>query len=170
MFPALQAMAELRIALWSYVAPEQFDALSRLVRVLPELTVVLNHLGFSPNGMYVDEHRRPYFLDALPPERVDAVVAMSAAPNVHVMISGLYALSTEPAPYRDLWPLVRRLADVYGPDRLLWASDYPWPREVPGYGALIESAADALGDRPTEELDRIFAGNVRALFELPAPR
>lgn len=169
MFPTLRSMAQLGIALWSYMPPEQFDALTRLVQVLPELTVVLNHLGFAPNGMRVDEHRRPYFIDALPRERVDAVLAMSAAPNVHVMLSGLYALSAEPWPYRDLWPLVRQISDTYGRGRLFWASDYPWPRTMPGYGALIEAAAEALGDVPTDELDRVFAGNARALFGLPAP-
>lgn len=168
MFPTLRAMAEQGIALWSYLPPEQLNALSRLVQVLPDLTVVLNHLGFAPNGMHVDEHQRPYFLDALPRDRVDAVLAMSAAPNVHIMLSGLYALSSEPWPYRDLWPMVQQLSDAYGLTRLLWASDYPWPRTVPGYGALIEAAAQGLGDVPADGLDAVFAGNARALFGLAA--
>lgn len=169
MFPTLRSMAEHGIALWSYLPPEQLGALTRLVQVLPELTVVLNHLGFAPNGMHVDKHQRPFFLDALPADRVDAVLGMSAAPNVHVMLSGLYALSSELWPYRDLWPMVRQLSDAYGVGRLLWASDYPWPRTVPGYGALSEAAALSLGDVPAEGLDRVFAGNARALFGLPAP-
>lgn len=168
MFPTLQAMSRLGIALWSYMPPEQFSALTRLVQVLPDLTVVLNHLGFAPNGMHVDEYQRPFFLDALPRDRVDAVLAMSAAPNVHVMLSGLYALSSEPWPYRDLWPLVRQISDAYALSRLLWASDYPWPRTIPGYGALIEAAAQSLGHVPTDGLDRVFAGNARALFGLTA--
>lgn len=168
MFPTLQSMAQLGIALWSYMPPEQFGALTRLVQLLPDLTVVLNHLGFAPNGMHVDKYQRPFFLDGLPRDRVDAVLAMSAAPNVHVMLSGLYALSSEPWPYRDLWPLIRQISDAYGVSRLLWASDYPWPRKIPGYGALIEAAAQSLGHLPTDCLDQVFAGNARALFGLAA--
>ena len=57
------------------------------------------------------------------------------------MLSGQYALSAEEPPYRDLDAIVRALAGAFGPDRMLWASDYPWTRDVPGYATLLGLAA-----------------------------
>ena len=46
--------------------------------------------------------------------------------NVHVKLSGYYAL-TSPAhdfPHFSAWPLTEELFDHFGPDRLLWGSDF----------------------------------------------
>jgi L-fuconolactonase len=62
------------------------------------------------------------------------------------MFSGQYALSREPPPYRDLDGVVSRLADAFGPQRMLWASDYPWTRDAPGYSTLLGLAERAFPD------------------------
>ena len=37
-----------------------------------------------------------------------------------------YALGDKRPPYDYLTPMIRRLLDAYGPDRLMWASDAPY--------------------------------------------
>jgi predicted TIM-barrel fold metal-dependent hydrolase len=41
-------------------------------------------------------------------------------------VSAFYALGRKKAPYLDLAPLVRRVLDAFGPQRLMWASDSPF--------------------------------------------
>ena len=114
--------------------------------------------------MQVDEHGRPRFTDPLPAERVDAVVSLARHENVHVMLSGQYALSAEDPPYRDLDPVIRRLADAYGADRMLWASDHPWIDEVPGYATMLSLPEHALPDASAAELAAIRGGTALRLF------
>jgi predicted TIM-barrel fold metal-dependent hydrolase len=162
--PVLRVLAEEGLPLWSYLPPEQLRLLEELVTVLPDLRVVLNHLGFCPHDMWVDEHRRPRFADPFPDTLVQRLLRLADAEGVHVLVSGQYALSAEPPPYADLFPVTRRLAASYGADRLLWGSDHPWPSDVPGYPELPGLVTAALPDLTARELDRVLGGTVRALF------
>jgi L-fuconolactonase len=126
--------------------------------------VVLNHLGFCPHRMRVDRHGRPAFHEPFPPGSLDPVLRLAEHPEVRVMLSGQYALSREEPPYRDLAPIVRALFDGFGPQRMLWASDYPWTRDVPGYGTLLELAEQALPDASASDLAAIHGGTALELF------
>ena len=152
------------LVLWTYLTPDQLPNLLQLPERFPELPIVLNHLGFFPHDMQVDEHGRPRFADPLPAERVDAVVSLARYENVHVMLSGQYALSAEDPPYRDLDPVIQRLADAYGADRMLWASDHPWIDEVPGYATMLSLPEHALPDASAAELAAIRGGTALRLF------
>jgi predicted TIM-barrel fold metal-dependent hydrolase len=163
-FPVLRTLAEQRLPLWSYLPPAQLPLLVELVELLPELPVVLNHLGFCPHDMWVDEHRRPRFDDPFPESLVAVLERLADAPGVHVLVSGQYALSAEGPPYADLFPVIRRLAAAYGPERLLWGSDHPWPSEVPGYRQLPGLVGAALPDLGPADTARVLGGTARALF------
>ena len=72
----------------------------------------------------------------LPPPTLKVALQLSEFAGVSVMFSGLYAFSHQPPPFSDLDHTVREIGRAYGLDRLLWASDWPWIQEVPGYDAL----------------------------------
>ena len=40
--------------------------------------------------------------------------------NVYVKVSAFYALGRKQSPYGDLVPLIHRVFDDYGPQRLMW--------------------------------------------------
>jgi predicted TIM-barrel fold metal-dependent hydrolase len=164
LLPVLRRLAADGLLLWTYLPPEQLPLLEQLPAAVPDLRIVLNHLGFFPRGMRVDERRRPAFDDPFPEPHVAAVLRLARFPTVHVMFSGQYALSRERPPYRDLDPIVGRLADAFGADRMLWASDYPWTRDVPGYARLLTLAQEALPGVSAAELAAIHGGTALNLF------
>lgn len=164
MLPLLRYLAEHGIVVSSYLPPDQLPLLGEAVRMVPDLLVVLNHLGYPPHDMGVDRYRRPRFGEGLPTTLVDELLRLSEAPNVHLMVSGQYALSTQDPPYADLFAPTRRLASVFGPERLLWASDYPWPREVPGYHTMLDVVADALPTLTATQRGQVLGGTARVLF------
>jgi predicted TIM-barrel fold metal-dependent hydrolase len=170
MLPVLRELAGLGLPLWSYVPPAQLPLLRELPGVLPDLRIVLNHLGFAPHGMRVDGHGRPWFEDPFPPPVVETVLGLARHPNAHLMFSGQYALSREEPPYADLDGVVRAFADAYGADRMLWASDYPWTRDVPGHDALLGLAGHALPGLSAAERAALHGGTALSLFpELDDP-
>ncbi len=164
MFSVLQYLADDGIPLWSYIAPDQLALLTEAIKRLPELRVVLNHLGFTPHDMSVDEAIRPRFDNALPASLVEHICALSQYPHVYLMVSGHYALSTVEVPYPDLFDATRKLAGAFGAERLLWGSDYPWTRDVPGYRATRDVVSAALPDLSADELTRVLGGTARSLF------
>lgn len=58
--------------------------------------------------------------------------------RVYVKVSGLYALSAQDWPYRDLWPLLEESIAAFGVDRMLWGSDWPLSEESASYGNQLE--------------------------------
>ena len=168
--PVLRYLAEQGLLLWTYLSPDQLPLLPEVVRELPELRVVLNHLGFCPHDMQIDEHRRPRFDNPFPESTVQQVLRLSEAGGVHLMVSGQYALSTQEPPYPDLFQVTRRFAEAYGPERLLWASDYPWTRDVPGYRALLDVVPAVLPDLDAESLAHVLGGTARKLLPHLVPK
>jgi predicted TIM-barrel fold metal-dependent hydrolase len=164
MLPVLRRLAQDGLPLWSYVPPEQRPLLAQVPKVVPDLVVVLNHLGFAPHGMRVDDRGRPAFDDPFPDGTVELVERLAAHPRVHLMVSGQYALSREPPPYRDLDGVVRRLAGAFGADRMLWASDLPWTRDDPGLPVLLGVVEATLPELSRDELAAVHGGTACTLF------
>jgi predicted TIM-barrel fold metal-dependent hydrolase len=63
-------------------------------------------------------------------------------------ISGCVKVSREPYPHRDLLPYLRAALDVFGPDRCVWGSDWPYLRmpERVDYGPLLALLAEQVPD------------------------
>ena len=81
----------------------QVGALAADFRAMP---VHIDHLGLPSKGT-ADEY--------------EDVIKLAKLPNVQMKVSSLNLASKEQYPYRDTKPLVRRLYDAFGPDRLIWA-------------------------------------------------
>ncbi|MES2497360.1 MAG: amidohydrolase family protein [Pseudomonadota bacterium] len=82
----------------------------------PKLTVIIDHLGVSQHPV------SPARDD--PWDRLDGLLSLADLPNVHVKLCGIPLLSDEAYPFADTWPNLHRVIAAFGPDRLLWASDY----------------------------------------------
>ena len=109
----------------------QVAALASGFRTMP---VLIDHLGLPSKGT---------------PAEYEDVVKLAKLPNLYMKISSLALASKEEYPYRDVKPLVRRLYDAFGPDRLVWSG---FGRTMPSFAkatALIEETFDfaSEGDR-----------------------
>jgi predicted TIM-barrel fold metal-dependent hydrolase len=108
------AAAEQNLAVCPLINPEALPAIERMCSRFPRTPVVIDH--FARIGM------------AGPPrsEDIDQLCRLARFEHVHVKTSAFYALGEKKSPYTDLGPLVRRLREAYGPERLMWASDSPF--------------------------------------------
>lgn len=163
-FLLLQHLAAQRLVLWTYLPPDQLPLLRPFLDAVPGLQVVLNHLGFCPHDMQVDEHQRPRFSEPFPASTLREVQRLADYPGVHVMLSGQYALSNTEPPYQDLHDVIRQAVQAYGPRRTLWASDFPWTRNVPGYAPLLDVIRATLPDLTEDDLGWLLGRTVLTLF------
>ena len=164
LYPTLRKMAESGQKVWFYAPPDQLPLLELVTAALPELRLVLNHLGFFPTGFSMGADGLPHIPSELPAPTLPAVAALAKRPNVYVMLSGQYGFSKLGYPYDDLTSTVRTLFDAYGPERMFWASDYPWIAANPGYSRLIELPSRQLPSLSAADLDMIMRGTASRLF------
>jgi predicted TIM-barrel fold metal-dependent hydrolase len=83
--------------------------------------------------------------------------------HAYVKVSAFYALGEKKAPYTDLVPMIRRLLDAYGPERLMWATDCPYQVQE---GHTYEDSIALIRDR----LDFLSAGDREWLLRKTAER
>lgn len=167
LFPLLEAMQEQNQIIWFYGAPDQQQLLVRVLESLPGLTIMLNHLGFSPTAIGTNQDGRPTSTE-LPTPSLPVLQQLARADGVHVMFSGQYAFSSEPFPYRDLAEEARAIYYAFGARRLAWASDYPWIAREPGYDRSLELVDALLPDLSADDRAQILGGTAARMFGFAA--
>ncbi len=106
--------AEENLAMCALVNPNALKPLDRMCQRFPRTPVVIDH--FARIG--VDGVIRT--------ADVDALCQLARHPRTHVKVSAFYALGKKQAPYLDLAPMIRRLVEAFGANRLMWATDCPY--------------------------------------------
>lgn len=170
-YPVMEAMADRGMVVWFYGDEVQLAAMGAIMDLLPSLRVVLNHSGFLPDmhaEMQIDRHGRPHFDVVLPPPSLSLVEAMAGRyEHLFVHFSGHYAFSHEGWPYRDLTEVAERLVASFGVGRMMRASDWPWIRDEPGYGRILDVDLELLPDLGADERAMLRGGTAARLFGLP---
>jgi predicted TIM-barrel fold metal-dependent hydrolase len=101
----------------------------QLIAKYPDLTVVIDHMADCP----VDQ-----------PAELEKLIALERYPKLFVKISHTWSLSRQGYPYLDAQELVKRLHAKFGPQRLMWATD--WPIVEQTSGATYERALRVVRD------------------------
>lgn len=109
-----QCGADERLAMCPLINPQHLPAVDRMCRRFPDTPVVIDH--FARIG--IDGQFRKADLDNL--------CGLARHKNVHVKVSAFSALGRKESPYLDLAPMIQRVLDAFGPERLMWATDGPW--------------------------------------------
>jgi L-fuconolactonase len=138
-----------------------FDALARprhLPRVLvfadrhPELQIVVDH-GAKP---FIRERR-------FDPWRAD-MAALAARPGIVCKLSGLVTESRLDWSVEALAPYVDHLLATFGPQRLLWGSDWPVVDLAGGYDRWFDAAQALTAKLPDADRAAIFGGNAARIY------
>ena len=117
-FDGMRAMwtcgGEENLAMCCLMDTDGLPELDRMCTEFPDTPVVIDHLcRVGVTGQILESDVR-------------ALCDLAKHKKVTVKVSAFYALGQKKPPYHDLIPLIRRLCDAYGPDRLMWASDSPF--------------------------------------------
>lgn len=142
------------------VRDHQLRAAARLAAALPGVRLVLDHLG-KPR---LDA---PPDADRLGPWRAD-LVALAAHPNVCAKLSGLVTEARWDAwTTDDLRPAVEHAVEVFGPDRLMFGSDWPVCLLASGYERWLATTTELLAGLTGAEQRAVWGGTARRVYDLP---
>jgi predicted TIM-barrel fold metal-dependent hydrolase len=161
----LERLADDGRVLWLYPRAEHLPTVAAVAERIPELRIVLNHTGFTQAGIGRDEYGRPRIDGPMPQPHEAQVLALSRHPNVSVVLSGAYGFSRLEYPYPDVAEVVRRTADAFGIERLMWGSDFPWIVDHPGYRACLQLIDHHLPGLSPAERAAVLGDNIRRLLQ-----
>ncbi len=168
-YPIWKSAAERDYVLWLYPNAINAHLLPYLIQEFPQVRVVLNHLAACPGkGKFNwDEFGRPQIQVTGYNLFMHTTYRLARFENVNVHLSGQYAFSREEFPYKDLAGWHRGLLSGFGAKRLMWATDFPWILEEPGYDKLTTVIEELLPNLSEAELADIMGGNAKRILRFP---
>ena len=123
-----------------------------LIEKFPDLTVVIDHMADCP----VDQ-----------PQELEKLIALARFPKVFVKISHTWSLSREPYPYRDAQEHVKRLYAAFGPQRLMWATDWPIVEQRASYAQALRVVRDDMPFLNAEDKSWILSRTIERVWPFP---
>jgi predicted TIM-barrel fold metal-dependent hydrolase len=134
------------------VLPPQLAAAAELAGAYPDLTFVLDHAGYTT--------ARTAELDVL---WRAGLTTLAARPNVFVKAGDYSTMdpSMDPAGFRTF---VQELVDVFGPRRVLFASNFPNEGRRIGFADLVGQFAGALAGLTKPDRTAVLSGNAAGIY------
>ena len=149
---SLQLLAE-RSMVYELVALAKghLDNAIPIIEHVPDLTLVIDHLG-GPNVR--GERWEPW---------ASLMRAAAQHPRCVVKLSGLDPIDGSVEPYRRY---VEHVVDVFGTQRVMWASNWPATRLGTGYRETLDDALDLLPEVAPHERAAVLGANARRVYGL----
>jgi L-fuconolactonase len=126
--------------------------IQKLADKFPDLTIVIDHMADCP----VDQ-----------PEQLESLVALVRYPQVFVKISHTWSLSKENYPWLDSQRLVKRLYDTFGPQRLMWATDWPIAKDRASYRQRLTVVRDDMKFLNTDDKSWMLRKTIERVWPFP---
>lgn len=152
--PIFERMIARRLGLDALVRSRQLPQLLAFAERYPDLPIVLDH-GGKPDiarGAFAD-----WAAD---------IARLAALPMVHCKLSGLWTEAGADRSRPNIGRYVEHLLHCFGPNRLMWGSDWPVVLMAGGYGDWLAQCRDMLA--PLDDSDRgaIFERTGKAFYGL----
>ena len=145
--------AETRQAMCCLINPSDIAGVARMCEKHPDTPVVIDHFARIGADGTVHEAELKQLCD------------LSTHKQVSVKISAYYALGKKQPPHLELIPMIKRLYETYGPQRLMWASDCPYQIQgVNNYKASISLIRDRLDFVSAEDRQWLLAKTAEKVF------
>lgn len=136
------------------ILPRHLAHVPILAERLPTLRIVIDHLGKPPIASGGFE---PW---------ASQLAKAAEAPNVFAKLSGLDAGQGDRWSVADLSPYAEHTLAVFGPDRLMYGSDWPVSLLRGGYGKVWREINAATSQLGPQERERIFGGTAIEVYRL----
>jgi predicted TIM-barrel fold metal-dependent hydrolase len=130
------------------------DAAAALAADFPATRIIINHTGLpadrSPEALGAWRH---------------ALAAVAAQSNVAIKISGLGRPGL-PWTLDANGPIIRDTIAIFGPERCMFASNYPVDRLAGSFETIYEGFFAAVADRSPEDQRKLFHDNAMRIYRL----
>ena len=152
----LRALAAAGLSFDIVVLPHQLPGAVTAARSVPELAFVLDHLGNPPTAGQ----------EASDGAWAAAIGSLAALPNVTCKLSGAHS---DPMRASDLRPYYETVLAGFGPDRLMFGSDWPVSTLIAPYQQVCDLYRELTADLSAAEQDAIFDRTARRVYRLDEP-
>jgi predicted TIM-barrel fold metal-dependent hydrolase len=139
---------DLRVPPWHLIEAAEVAAM------FPQIQIALNHTGFAWDRSAEGMRRWREGLEAL-----------ASQPNVHIKLSE-FGLKDSPWRYEDNRVVVLTALEIFGPQRCMFASNFPVASLRASYDTLADGMAQMLAPMGRAVQEAVFADNAKRFYRL----
>ena len=155
----LHAVADRGLTFDLLIRPHQLDAAAAR-RTLPSPTAA-SCSTTSPNRRSRHGHWEPW---------AGALTELAASPNVSAKVSGLLTEADWSTwTVQDVQPYVAHALECFGPDRLMFGSDWPVCTLAATYTQVVDATSLLLNGLTSDQRAAVFGGTARRTYSLDDP-
>jgi predicted TIM-barrel fold metal-dependent hydrolase len=152
--PLWKRCHELKVPMTVLAPIARMPEVGALLEKLPDLAVVIDHMADCP----VDQ-----------PAELEKLIVLKRYPNLFVKISHTWSLSKQPYPWRDAQEHVKRLHQAFGPQRLMWATDWPIIEQSHAtYAQALTVVRDEMKFLNADDLSWMLSKTIERVWPFPA--
>jgi L-fuconolactonase len=152
---ALAEIARRRIPFDILTYPQHLCAMTQAVQATPGLHAILDHIS------------KPDMARTMDAKWCSEIEALAAVPGVYCKISGLVTEAGTDWSIDRIRPFVEFVAHAFGPDRLVFGSDWPVCTLAASYAQVLELARSILGNLyGPEQMQAIMETNGQRFYRL----
>jgi len=137
-----KAAADLNLAVQLHLEPRYAPGFEPLIKEFATTPVFIDHLGRPFQGT---------------PQEHAVVLGWGKLPNTVMKLSAIPA--ERQYPHRDIAPVIKRLADAFGPDRLMYGGGFDATATPESYRKERERTASFLPHFSADDLAKVLGGN-----------
>ena len=152
--PALRALVAHGLPFDAHIYPRHLKNLLTILRRHPDLDVVIDHAA------------KPRIGDGAFDDWAADIAAIAAETGAFCKLSGLTTLAAPGWTSDTLEPYIDHLFACFGPDRLMWGSDWPPVTLGGGYAAWWAATQRALATRDGPIRDAVLGGTAARFYGL----
>jgi len=147
--------ADLNLVVSAPCSPQMLvsESFGEVVARFPDLRIALEHLAG------VGRNSEP------PHEVFRGAMKLARHPNLLLKLPGFGEFCQLPCPFDQVPDLARMALEAFGPERMMWGSDYPPVSSREGYDSALRFPLNYFADLSDEERERIFGGTALSLWE-----
>ena len=145
--PLWKRCQDLRVPMTILTAVNRMPDIAALAGKFPDLTIVIDHMADCPADR---------------PDELKKLLALARYPHIFVKVSHTWSVSKEPYPYRDAQEQVHRLYEGFGPQRLMWGTDWPLVEAHCGYAKALAMVRDEMKFLNEEDKSWMLTGPLSA--------
>jgi L-fuconolactonase len=139
--------------------PVHLPLIPRVVDAVPELRIVIDHIA------------KPRIASGEFDDWEEGMQQAAAIPQVYVKLSGMITEADHKSwKPEDLAPYVQRVIEWFGPNRLMYGSDWPVCLLAGGYKQVLAAFTQACGPLPQPTRERILGGTAAEFYNITAER
>jgi L-fuconolactonase len=162
----VKALGSMNMSLDFSVGTAWLSKMGDLVKACPETNFLINHCGnvdprgfLDPNIHGAADHDIKIWIKDM--------TDLASYPNVRCKISGVATRAKGLAPNAEnLGPAINQCLDIFGPDRVMFAADWPWCLEATDIKNWVQILKKVVSGRPYTDQKKLFHDNAIKFYNI----